>query len=232
MSGDSIRAWRYLLLAVLTFLLLGADMASVVFAKILDGRSASDPRLWSTHWYASVGGFVCSIVIWSLWVSVIVAWSRKRSVLGSLISGQAGSRAFAVLLAGAVLLGVIGFVEARTSGDRFPSIVGEYQGFVQLYAGHGLVVTVFQYLYYMLESAMVVALLALFQRALEKWTHHALVPWGGIALALSWGAAHLGTHPEGAVVVMLVALVYGVAFVVAKKSAPAILALVFLGFVL
>ncbi len=160
MSGDSIRAWRSLLLAVLTFLLLGADMASVVFAKILDGRSASDPRLWSTHWYASVGGFVCSIVIWSLWVSVLVAWSRKRSVLGSLISGQAGSRAF------------------------------------------------------------------------EKWTHHALVPWGGIALALSWGAAHLGTHPEGAVVVMLVALVYGVAFVVAKKSAPAILALVFLGFVL
>ena len=73
---------------------------------------------------------------------------------------------------------------------------------------------------------------ALLQRAGEKWTRRPLVPWGGIALALSWGAGHLGSHPEGAVVVMLIALFYGVAFVLAEKSAPATLALVYLGFVL
>jgi hypothetical protein len=232
MSGDSVRAWRYLLLAVLTFLLLGADMASVVVAKLLDGRSASDPGLWSAHWYATVGGFICSVVIWSLWIGVLLAWSRRRDIFGSLISVQAGSRAFAILLAGAVVLGGMGLIEARTSGGHFPSRTGEYQGFVKLYAGHGLVVTIFQYLYYVLESAMIVALLSLFQRAFEKWTHHALVPWGGIALALSWGAGHLGTHPEEVILIMLIALLYGVVFVLAEKSGPATLALVYLGFVL
>ncbi len=232
MSDDSVRPWRYLLLGIATFLLLGADLASVVVAKLLDGRTASDPRLWSTNWYATVGGFVCSIAIWSAWVSVVLGWSRRRRVLESLVRTRSGSKAWAVVLAGAVVLGFIGWAEARASGSGFPSIVAEHGGFVGLYGDRGTAVTVFQYLYYLLESAMVLALVSLFQRAGEKWTRHALIPWGGIALSLSWGSAHLGTHPEGAAIVMLIALIYGVAFVLAEKSAPATLALVYLGFVL
>jgi hypothetical protein len=232
MSNDPIPAWRYLLLAVLTFLLLGADMVSVVVAKLLDGRAASDPRLWSNHWYATVGGFLCSVVMWSVWVSALVAWSKRRGVLASLLGEKADTRATAVLVAGAVVLAGLGVMEAHMSGGGFPSIAAEYQGFLRKYAGHGLVVTIFQYFYYLLESAMVVALLALVQRAFERWTHRPRVPWGGIALALSWGAAHLGTHPQGAVIIVLIALLYGIAFVAARKNGPATLALVYLGFVL
>lgn len=153
-------------------------------------------------------------------------------MLGSLIRMQSGSKAWAVVLAGAVVLGLIGWTEARISGSGFPSVVAEHGDFVRLYGDRGMAVTVFQYLYYLLESAMVLALVSLFQRAGEKRMRHALVPWGGIALSLSWGLAHLGTHPEGAAIVMLIALIYGVAFVMAEKSAPATLALVYLGFVL
>jgi len=232
MSDDSVRTWRYVLLGIVTFLLLGADMASVVVAKLIDGRTASDPQLWSTNWYAIVGGFVCSVAIWSLWVSVLAGWARRRQVLGSLVCMQSGPKARAVVLAGAVVLGLIGWAEARTSGSGFPSVVAEHGSFVQLYGDRGTAVTVFQYLYYLLEAAMVLALVSLFQRAGEKWTRRALIPWGGIALSLSWGLAHLGTHPDGAVIVMLIALIYGVAFVLTEKSAPATLALVYLGFIL
>lgn len=231
MPDDPVRHWRYLLLGIVTFLLLGADMASVVVAKLIDGRAASDPQLWSTNWYATVGGFVCSVVIWSAWVGVLLGWSRRRRVLGSLVRMQSGSKAWTVVLAGVIVLGLIGWAEARVSGSGFPSIVAEHGAFVQLYGDQGAVVTVFQYLYYLLESAMVVALVSLFQRAGEKLTLRVLIPWGGIALALSWGLAHLGTHPEGAAVVMLIAMIYGVAFVMVEKSVPATLALVFLGFV-
>ncbi|MDY0108304.1 MAG: hypothetical protein RBT60_00005 [Candidatus Krumholzibacteria bacterium] len=232
MSDDSVRPRRYLLLGIVTFLLLGADMASVVVAKILDGRTASDPQLWSTNWYATVGGFVCSVAIWSAWVGVLVGWSRRRRVLGSLVRMQSGSKAWAVVFAGAVALGLIGWAEARASGSGFPSVLAEHEGFVRLYGDRGTAVTVFQYLYYLLESAMVLALVSLVQRAGEKQTRRALIPWGGIALSLSWGLAHLGMHPEGAAIIMLIALIYGVAFVLAEKSAPATLALVYLGFVL
>lgn len=232
MPDDSVRPWRYLLLGIATFLLLGADMASVVVAKLLDGRTAADPRLWSANWYATVGGFVCSVAIWSVWVGVLAGWSRRHRVLGSLVRMRSGVKAWGVMFAGAMALGLIGWAEARASGSSFPSVAAEHGGFVRLYGDRGTVVTAFQYLYYLLESAMVLALLSLFQRAGEKWTRRALIPWGGIALSLSWGAAHLGTHPEGAAIVMLIALIYGVAFVFAEKSAPATLALVYLGFVL
>jgi len=122
MPDASVRPWRYLLLGLVTFLLLGADMASVVVAKLLDGRAASDPRLWSTNWYATVGGFLCSVAIWSAWVRVLWGWSRRRRVLGSLVRMQSGSKAWGIVLAGAVVLGFIGWAEARASGSGFPPI--------------------------------------------------------------------------------------------------------------
>ncbi len=125
MADDSVRPWQYFLLGIGTFLMLGADLASVVVAKFIDGRAVSDPRLWSTHWYATVGAFVCSVTIWSVWVSVLVGWSRKRGVFASLVRMQSGLKAWAVVLVGAVVLGLIGWAEARTSGGSFPSVVAE-----------------------------------------------------------------------------------------------------------
>lgn len=232
MSDESMPGWRYFVMALLVFVLLGADMASVLVAKLIDGRAVSDPQFWSTHWYATVGAFVCSVLIWSISVASLLAWSRRRHVLGSVLNLRANGRSLVVFLVAAVVLAATAWAESGASGASFPSVVSEYRAFHQLYPDRGVVVTGFQYLYYLLESAMVVLMLAFFQRAGEKWTKSTRTPWGAIGLALSWGAAHLGTHPEGAIVVVLLALIYGIAFTSANKSAIATLALVYLGFVL
>jgi len=219
-------------MGLLVFLLLGADMLSVLLARLLDGRSLSDHGFWSDNWYATVGGSLCSSLIWALSIWGFTSWAHRNGVLRRLVSWRADGRAWATATVGAALIGVAGWLQTTADGGTFPSVASELGGFRQLYPGHGGVVTTFQYLYYLLEAGMVVLLVALYQRAGERWTGKMRVPWGAVGLGLTWGVAHLGSHPHGALLVVGIAVFYGIAFSVSRKSAPAVLALVYLGFVL
>jgi len=223
--------WRYLLSALLAFLFLGADMVSVLIGKLLDGRPLSDPQLWSTHWYATIGAFLCSVVIWAVFALVMLEWMRRRRVLGSLLQLPVDRNAAFVFIGSAAVLAMIAFLEAAWSGTTFPSLLAEYRGFGRQYPDHATVVTAFQYLYYLFESVMVVLVIAFFQRAGELWTRSTRTPWGGIGLLLTWGAAHFGTHPEGAIAIVPVSLLFGIAFTLTRKSVIPAFVLVFLLFV-
>jgi len=110
--------------------------------------------------------------------------------------------------------------------------VREYRGFAKLYPGHAAVVTAFQFLYYLLESSMVVLILAAWQRAGEVWTGRPLVPWGALGLTLTWGLAHFASQPQGALWVVVSALLFGFVFVGVRKSFGPTLVVVWLTFVL
>jgi hypothetical protein len=87
-------------------------------------------------------------------------------------------------------------------------------------------------LVFLLESTIVILLLALFQKAGEVWTISPPVPWGGIGLLLTWGVANLGTHPQGAIYVLVFSVLFVVAFVVSRKSFAVTLAIIYLAFLL
>jgi len=103
------------------------------------------------------------------------------------------------------------------------SVVREYRGFERRYGELGALVTCFQFLYYLLESVMVVLILGLWQRAGGIWTGITNVPWGGLGLTLTWGAAHFLSHSAGALTVVVTAFVFGFAFLGVRTSAlPAV----------
>jgi hypothetical protein len=79
---------------------------------------------------------------------------------------------------------------------------------------------------------MVLLVIALFQRAGELWTRLMNVPWGGFGLTLTWGLAHLSSHPEGLLPVVLTALLLGFGFVWVQKSVLPALAIVYLVIIL
>ena len=149
-----------------------------------------------------------------------------------MFSLKADRRVLIIFCLGVVAMVMISWLESSGSWPISPSVLREYRGFERRYPGYGGVVTAFQYLYYALESVMVLLMMAFFQRAGEIWTRTARAPWGGIGLALTWGAAHVGSHPEGAYVVVLSALLFGVVFVGVRKSFAPALAFVYLAFVL
>ena len=224
--------WRYILFAIIVFLLLAADLLSTLVGKLIDGRPLSDPSVWSINWYATVCTFLCSVIIWGISGMLIVRWLKRRGTFDRVLSLRKERRIVLFFFIGAVVLAAVSWWESSGSGAVFPSVVGEYRGFENRYPGYGAIVTVFQYLYYLLESVMVLLVIALFQRAGEVWTKLVNVPWGGFGLTLTWGLAHLSSHPEGLLAVVLTALILGFGFVLVRKSVLPALAIVFLAFVL
>lgn len=133
--------WRYVLVGILLFILLGMDYLSILVGKLLDGRPLSDPELWSVHWYATVGTFLCSVILWAVSVALIVVWARRRGALGSLFSFHRNRWVVLVLCLGVVVLAIISWLESSNAGEVFPSLVKEYRGFEQRYPEYSATVT-------------------------------------------------------------------------------------------
>ena len=224
--------WRYILVAIIVFLLLAADLLSTLVGKMIDGRPLSDPSVWSINWYATVCTFLCSVIIWCVSGTLVVRWLRIRGALDRVLNVRMERRIVPFFLVVIIILAAISWWESSGSGAIFPSVLGEYRAFEHRYPGYGLTVTLFQHLYYILESVMVLLVIALFQRAGEFWTERGNVPWGGIGLTLTWGLAHLSSHPEGLLPVVLIALILGLGFVAVRKSVLPAFAIVYLVFVL
>lgn len=49
---------------------------------------------------------------------------------------------------------------------------------------------VFQYIYYLFETCLFMLIIVFGQKACEKWFNNEKIPYGGIAVALTWGMAH------------------------------------------
>ena len=202
--------WMYVLLALLIFMLLGMDALGFVVGSILDGQSLSDAAMPFVHWYARAGTNLFSTALWVGSVLLIIRWAKRRGVWSELFGSRFDNRAFWYFGLGVIVL--IFAIRFDTPQDSvWLRVVHEYAVFEQQYPGYGIAVTLMQHLYYVVESAMVVLLLAAWQRAGEVWSQKTAIPWGGVGLALTWGLAH-------GVWGLLPSLLLGLIFVGVRKN--------------
>ena len=61
------------------------------------------------------------------------------------------------------------------------------------YAGKGLLLFTFQYIYYAFETMLFLLIIIFGQKACEVWFHKENFPFGGIICGLTWGLAHMFT---------------------------------------
>lgn len=61
------------------------------------------------------------------------------------------------------------------------------------FEGKGIVLFLFQYLYYVFETVLFLLIIIFGQKACEVWFHNANIPYGGIICGLTWGLAHIFT---------------------------------------
>lgn len=61
------------------------------------------------------------------------------------------------------------------------------------YAGKGLLLFTFQYIYYAFETMLFLLIIVFGQKACEVWFHKENFPFGGIICGVTWGLAHLFT---------------------------------------
>ena len=170
--------------------------------------------------------------VWALAVGGMYYWSRERGLFRQMFTWCTQGRVLVASLAAVALHVVDNIVMATITNESLgPQALGEHAFFVGLYGSvDGSVVFLLQGLYYLFEASIVVFMIGLFQRAGDQWFGRTYLPWGGIGLALTWGALHYLMHPTLEVVVLPLAM--GVVYVLGKKHVvPVFLAVVLVFFV-
>ncbi len=61
------------------------------------------------------------------------------------------------------------------------------------YAGKGLLMFAFQYLYYVFETMLFLLIVVFGQKACEVWFHKENFPYGGLICGMTWGLGHIFT---------------------------------------
>ncbi len=98
----------------------------------------------------------------------------------------------------------------------------DWDGFkiIKEFTYNGWLKFIFQYIYYIFESVLVVLMIVFAQRAGEIFFGKKSIPWGGIFTALTWGMIHAATKgslSEG-ISSFADALLYGLVYIACKKN--------------
>lgn len=78
---------------------------------------------------------------------------------------------------------------------------------------------IFQYIYYIFETVLVMLILVFGQKAFEEWFHKPNIPYGGIIVAVTWGIGHFFTKDIATgIVTMLSGLAFGSVYLLTNRD--------------
>lgn len=90
---------------------------------------------------------------------------------------------------------------------------------IKEYNNLGLLKFTFQYVYYLFETMLVTLALVFSQKAFESWFHKDNIPYGGIVLALTWGAGHFFSKDIfTGILCVIVSLAYGSLYLLTNRD--------------
>ena len=168
----------YFWLALYAFCGLGME---VLYAYLLEPILCGAPmQEWTTaqtimHW-------ILTCITWGLFAAVLIKKSESKYNYPLTVKGQKMSPQRVVLC--------IAFIAAAFAVDYMSW--GGFKVYLE-YAGRGLLLFVFQYIYYAFETMLFLLIIVFGQKACEVWFHRENFPYGGIICGLTWGLAHMFT---------------------------------------
>ncbi|MDR0531345.1 MAG: hypothetical protein LBG83_04685 [Oscillospiraceae bacterium] len=213
------QAGTFLSLALLAFLGLGLEiLLAFLIEPLFYGKGMDE---WGT--FESILHWILTCVIWGAFSFMLIRSARKKHAFDIFAFREKLRPAnwlicFAAL-AICIVLSVIGWEGFKTAK--------EFQNL-------GLLMFVFQYVYYAFEAVLVFLIVAFGQKAGEAAFSRKNIPWGGMLAGLTWGLAHMltkGDHMIG-LLTCLGGVLYGAIYLGAKKNACVSYALILLAFVL
>jgi len=218
----------YFLKGLLIFLALGYDGLQMVIDDLIF-PGLKDISYFDRPWYALVTHWSFVILVWCLTIVFFYRWMSKQegTTKINIRFDHDAIRLIPWAIASSLVLAVIG---SMIFDSELPQIAREYRLFVRDHGSMGWLVALFQNLYYLVESALVVILLGLMQSAGEAWFKKTSIVWGSIGLCLTWGIFHLFHGLPSAIWITFTAALIGIFYVKSKKNVWACFCLVTLLF--
>ncbi len=210
---------HYLLLGISTFIVVVLiDIVTQLSFGFIIGATFIE---WG--YAAQVLSRIIPAVLWGLIFVVANKISIKKLNFNFL---QSGGKVTLKNYLMATILVIIGIAFNYASWGNFKVLIE--------YANAGSIGFVAQHIYYFAEILIVTTLIVLFQKMCETWVKKSNIPYGGIAVALSWGLVHIFT--QNSVAVGLLAFVYGFGYgsiyLILKRNFKLTVIFLFLMFVL
>jgi hypothetical protein len=233
MEKSNVKPITYALIALIIFSLLGLEFPMLFLSRLVDGRPASQAFNWPMNWYGAVFHWTVTILIWAAGAVGVYLWTKKKGVLPDLIRLEFKSRDGIWLVIGILFgdrlrvdLQLVSRVVHPPDRARVPRL-SKFVRHPGLDSGD------------FSKPVLPGGIPAggdddrLFSEGWRIVVQISWFPWGGIGIALTWGMIHLVTNPQGALGVILWAvLLLGIFFILSKKSFVATWIIGVLGFIL
>ncbi len=214
-----ITGWDFFSLGMIAFGGLGIE---VLYAFLLEPMLYGGPmESWTTgqnilHW-------IITCLTWGLVSYLLILDSKKKYQFNLFATADKMTKWQWVSV---ILCVVIALVASYIDWKGF-KIIKEFQN-------RGLLLFIFQYIYYAFETVLFMLIIIFAQKAFEVWFKRKNIPYGGIICGITWGLAHIST--KGSLWIgletMFLGFLLGVTYLLVNKDIKKTYILLFIMFAL
>lgn len=221
MQGDrdeKVFGINYIILGIAVFLCFGLELCLVYFIEpVIYGVSISQWTEWQNilHW-------IMTCILWGTGSFAIVRFAKVRYEFDLFQKGnKMNMQQWLVVILFVIASLLISYLDWNGS-----KIIKEFYI-------NGCVKFIFQYMYYIFETFLVMLILIFGQKAFEKWFIKTNIPYGGIVLAVTWGAGHFITKDIlTGIVTVIMSLAFGSIYLLVNRDIRKAYPILFIMFVL
>jgi hypothetical protein len=213
---------KYLLLALGAFVGLGLEFVVMGAGFLVFGEFVS---FQSPHWQL-VLHWIVTCFVWSGAAVLLVRMAKTKMGFDLFTKGEK----MKLWQWGAVVLSVaLAFALSYIAWDMNFKIIREFNA-------NGALRFSFQYIYYIVETALFLLIIVFGQKAFEHWTKKPTIPWGGMICGLTWGIAHIISRgffdPANGIGATIAGFMFGAAYLFVNRDIKKAWIVLFLMFIL
>ncbi len=213
-----VTGWDYLCLALYAFAGLGMEaVLAFILEPLLYGVQMNE---WTVaqnviHW-------IMTCIVWGCFAFFLISVAKKKYDFNIFVKAEK-MKVWQWIATICCVIFVL--VTSYIDWDGF-KVVKEF------YA-NGWLKFIFQYIYYVFETVLVMLIIVFAQKAFDKWFKNENIPYGGIIAGLTWGLAHIFTKGSLSIglLCMLSGFLFGAAYLLVNRDIKKTYILVFIMFV-
>lgn len=198
------KGWNYFIYAMLAFAGLGIELLlAFLIEPFIYGCQMNE---WST--IQNISHWVITCICWGM-ICFLMTKNAKTKYSFDIFRRQVKMKSWQWCAVAVIFVIMLVYSYIDWNGSKVLKEL-HYNGWLKF---------IFQYIYYVFETGLVLLIIVFGQKAFEKWFHNdsrVLIPYGGILAGLTWGLVHILT--KGSFTMWISGIVYGITYILVNRD--------------